>query len=287
MKNFNYEKAYFVQALPAFRNFNPKQKETHNKLLPLVKDLTQQRDLNIPVSDEMKNILSGLTCQEIAGLSRASYFVGHWKPGFTKPVFENSVGESWKVANVCDQILRERLAPLPHNILIYEGKFRVTFSNPDCWLWDEFGLATEKNLKIFKTSYKLHQLSFGENMLYDSAKKLAEICGDLWGNVDEAPTNPDYENFLRLKKENDLLKLKKRHTDKLKAIEKDIENSKIELKAFNWFIKNGIKEEYIDNCIYYSHTGRFCFGWRNPLTEKEKSELQGLLCEFNFDYDFK
>jgi hypothetical protein len=284
VKNFDYEKAYFVQALPAFNNFNPAQKEAFEKLLPLVKDLQQERiSLNIPVSDKMKSMLDKLTCLEIAELSRASYFVGHWKPGLTEKIFNNSAGESWKVANVCDQVLRVRLSPLPHNILIHEGKFRVTFSNPDCWLWDEFALATEKNLEIFKTC----GLRFGEDTLDESAKKLAEMCGDLWPDVDDMPTNPDYDHFLELKKENDLLKLKERHTDKLKQIERDIESSKIELKAFTWLIENGIKEEYIDNCIYYTRTGRFCFGWREKLTEKEKEELQGLLCKFKFDYDFK
>jgi len=283
MREFNYEKAYFTQALTSYRKLSEKQADVIGKLLPLVKDLSQQKDLSIPVSDEMKNILADLTCQEIAEISRTIYFIGHWKPGFVKPLFTNSSGESWKVANVCDQILRARFSPLPHNIQIHEGKFRVTFSNPDCWLWDEFGLATEKNLEIFKTC----GLGFGENSIENSAKVLIIQCGDLWPDVDDMPTNPDYDNFLKLKRENDLVKLKNRHADKLAKIQKDIEDSKVELKAFTWLIKNGIKEEYIDNCIYYSHTGRFCFGWREKLTEKEKRELEGALCEFGFDYDFK
>jgi len=36
MKNFDYEKAYFVQALPAYQNFNQSQKEAHGKLLPMI-----------------------------------------------------------------------------------------------------------------------------------------------------------------------------------------------------------------------------------------------------------
>ncbi|MFA5346541.1 MAG: hypothetical protein WC294_00220 [Methanoregula sp.] len=296
MKNFDYEKAYFVQALPAFRGFNQAQKTAHDKLLPLVKDLTQQRvTLNIPVSDEMTSILSVLSCQEIAELSRASYFVGHWKPGHVDPLFENSAGESWKISNVCDQILRSRFLPysndadqsnplqLPHNIQIHEGKFRVTFSNKNCWLWAEFGLATERNLTIFKTC----GLSFGENSIENGAKVLAIMCGDLWEDVDEMPGNREYDDFLTLKKAEALENLKKRHAVRLANIAKGIENSKIELAAFTWLIENGIKAEYIENCIYYSHTGRFCFGWRNPLTEAEKAELKGALCEFMFDYDFK
>lgn len=71
------------------------------------------------------------------------------------------------------------------------------------------------------------------------------------------------------------------------SIEKDIENSKIELAAFTWLIKNGIDERYIENCIYYDHTGRFAFGWREKLSDKEKAELKELLVRFAYDYDLK
>jgi hypothetical protein len=284
MKNFDYEKAFFVQALPAFNSLKQAQKNAHRSLLPLVKDLQQQQvSLNIPVSDEMKTIFNLLSCQDIAELSRASYFVGHWKPGVVAPIFTNTAGESWKISNVCDQLLRERLSPLPHNIQIHEGKLRVTSSSQDCWMWVEFGLATEKNLDIFRNC----ALPFGEMTLEGSAKTLAAMCGDLWGDVDDMQGNREYDDFLLLKKDQYFEKLKKRHADKLKSIEKATESSKIELAAFTWLIQNGIREEYIENCIFYSHTGRFCFGWRNPLTEKEKDELKGLLCEFLFDYDFE
>ena len=43
----------------------------------------------------------------------------------------------------------------------------------------------------------------------------------------------------------------------------------------------------IDNCIYYSHTGRFGFGWREPVGQAVYSALVDVLCEFPFDYDIK
>lgn len=264
MKSFNYEKAYFTQVLPAYQNMNVNQKNAHDALRPMVKDLTQRKgDLCIPVSDKIKEILSVLTCQEIAEMARAS-------------------GESWKIANVCDQVLRERLAPLPYNIQIYEGKLRVTFSSKDCWLWNEFGLATEKNLDIFKNC----KLRFNEDTIDESAKKLSDMCGDLWPDVDSIPDNEDYANFLKRKNEHKIIKLKERHADKLKKIEKDIENSKIELKAFTWMIENGLGE-YIDNCIYYDHENCFCFGWRDKLTDKEKDAIREMLHGFQFTYMFK
>lgn len=282
MKNFDYEKAYFVQALPALNGLNEKQKEAHRLLCSLVGDLNQGEDLNIPLTDEMKEILEPLTCHEIAELSRCSYFVGHWKPGHVAPVFENSKGQSWKVTNICDQVLRSTLQT-PHNVLIHEGAFRVTFSSKACWMWDEFGLATERNLEIFKTC----GLPFGESTIMSSAKKLTDLCGDLWGDVDEMPGNGEYNAFLLLKKEKALDDLKKKQAKRLADIEKDIENSKVELAAFQWLIEHNIPEYFIDNCIYYAHTGKFCFGWRRRMDEKEKESLPGLLVGFPYAWEIK
>lgn len=64
----------------------------------------------------------------------------------------------------------------------------------------------------------------------------------------------------------------------------ETENAKIEHDGLIWLLDNGAN---IDNVIYYSHTGRFCFGWRNPLSDSVKSKLLDLLCEFPFDYDIK
>lgn len=79
MKDFDYEKAYCVQALPAFEGLNKRQKALHSKLILLVGELSQGRDLNIPISTEIEEVIDRaiLNCKELAELSRASYFVGH------------------------------------------------------------------------------------------------------------------------------------------------------------------------------------------------------------------
>lgn len=67
-------------------------------------------------------------------------------------------------------------------------------------------------------------------------------------------------------------------------IEKKREAAETEYQAFKWLIEH---DQDVKNVIYYNHTGRFCFGWREPLTEAEKSRLLDVLCEFPFDYDLK
>lgn len=283
--NFNYQKAYCVHAVPAFNNLSSRARKVHTKLLPLVGDSQQGRDLNIPLNDEIRAIFDKLTTKEIAEMSRASYFVGHWYPSLLPRLFDNKKGESWKVTNCADQILRKRLAPLPRNIKIHDGKLRVTYSNKDCWMWKEFALATEKNLKTFKES----KLPFGETTLDKSAKKLAEHIGDLWPDVDSVEDNDLYLEFIMLHNkyidDKNRAKVSALLPDAEKSAKREIEQAKIKTKAYTWLLDNGFAD--LDNVIFYGHTQRFCFGWQRKLSDAEKSALLDALCEFPFDYDIK
>jgi len=70
-----------------------------------------------------------------------------------------------------------------------------------------------------------------------------------------------------------------------KKANETIQEAKIKTKAFTWLLDHEMN--IIDNVIFYTHTQRFCFGWRNPLTADEKSKLLDILSEFPFDYDLK
>ncbi len=63
-----------------------------------------------------------------------------------------------------------------------------------------------------------------------------------------------------------------------------IANAKTERDGLLWLLDHGINT---DNVIYYAHTGRFCFGWRKPLSQGEYSALVEKTTEFLFDYDIK
>lgn len=51
-----------------------------------------------------------------------------------------------------------------------------------------------------------------------------------------------------------------------------------------WLLDHDIN---IENCIYYSHTRMFSFGWRQPVSESVKSALLDVLTEFPFAYEIK
>lgn len=61
-------------------------------------------------------------------------------------------------------------------------------------------------------------------------------------------------------------------------------NASTEYHGMLWLLDHGLRT---DNVIYYNHTGRFCFGWRTPLSGELLSRTLDILAEFPFDYDIK
>jgi hypothetical protein len=68
-----------------------------------------------------------------------------------------------------------------------------------------------------------------------------------------------------------------------------IQRAHIETNALTWLMDRGFLE--IENVIYYKHTGRFGFGWRNALSPDQCSDLLDILCAqgdaFPYHYDVK
>lgn len=66
--------------------------------------------------------------------------------------------------------------------------------------------------------------------------------------------------------------------------EKAIEEAETKKAGFLWLMDNGVS---IDNCIYYSHTKKFSFGWRNPVSDSVRDRLLEIISEFPFPYEIK
>jgi len=59
----------------------------------------------------------------------------------------------------------------------------------------------------------------------------------------------------------------------------------MEYKGFKWLLDRHINTE---DCIFYSHSREFCFGWRgNGLSKSVKDELLKKLEGFPFPYEIK
>lgn len=94
------------------------------------------------------------------------------------------------------------------------------------------------------------------------------------------------EGQTNIAKEKQEKKLAELHAD----YEKTVRLAKLERDGFLWFIEQGIP---VDNCIFYNHTERFCFGWRNrnqaqkSFTGAAREALLAKLarCPFNYDVE--
>ena len=75
----------------------------------------------------------------------------------------------------------------------------------------------------------------------------------------------------------------KRTKEKLRL---DKLNAEIEHNGKMWLIDNGLYD-YLDNVIFYNHSGLFCFGWRESLRFQEEQKLKGLLETFPYAYEIK
>lgn len=69
-----------------------------------------------------------------------------------------------------------------------------------------------------------------------------------------------------------------------KTYKRRIETAATEWRGFTWLLDHEI---LTNNCIYYSHTNKFCFGWRSPLDENVARQLESDLRGFPFVYEMK
>jgi hypothetical protein len=82
--------------------------------------------------------------------------------------------------------------------------------------------------------------------------------------------------------ERDKRRIAKARADVLDKYAKATSNATTERDGMLWLMDNGIRT---DNVIYYTHTGRFGFGWRTPYSGELLSILLDKISEFPFEYD--
>lgn len=79
-------------------------------------------------------------------------------------------------------------------------------------------------------------------------------------------------------------KLRKHRASLIANHAKTVENSEIEMTGMLWIMDQGLSTE---NCIYYSHTKVFTFGWRNPVSKEERKAIDTAMQGFKFNYEVK
>ncbi len=64
------------------------------------------------------------------------------------------------------------------------------------------------------------------------------------------------------------------YAQKVEKLERKRANLGLELRLMESLSAAGVAWHILDNLIYYDHTGKFCFGWKSPLTAAEAEELR-------------
>lgn len=66
--------------------------------------------------------------------------------------------------------------------------------------------------------------------------------------------------------------------------EKDSRLARTEYEGRIWLLDHGVN---LENCIFYTHTGRFGFGWRTPYGAKAAQAMREALAGFPFAFDIQ
>lgn len=82
--------------------------------------------------------------------------------------------------------------------------------------------------------------------------------------------------------EADKARIAKARASLLADYDATIRNATTKRDAMLWLMDRGIKT---DNVIFYSHTGRFSFGWRTKLDADTAAALLAVISEFSWPYD--
>jgi hypothetical protein len=69
------------------------------------------------------------------------------------------------------------------------------------------------------------------------------------------------------------LKIEKQIQTKFNMLDQKLKDAKLETEFLRECVDRGVGIRHLDNMIFYSHTQRFCFGWRRAIPEAEKASI--------------
>lgn len=296
---FDYETAWQELALPAYKQLPSAALVLIEEVGIVADNLHQDKNCDMIWPDDggkLRELFNRLDSATLANAARVSYFYSHWRPGTSIAGNAPKVPGGWKFANYADQVLRARfnVGRSVNNgvgLMICDGTFRVAYSSRDSWQWEEVGIATEDGHK------KAAELAADLRRMVSAYSSIEERDSAAWKFFEELKATKALSDWdtSRFMIEESLLELRRVERmpkpDKAKLIaeiesdfERTVARERTERDGKLWLVNNNIPT---GNAIFYSHTGQWCFGWRNPITEPARSELLAKLANFPFSYELK
>ena len=306
-KTFDYETAWLEVALSAFKRLSGAVHLALAETVSAAGALSQLSDCSMPWPEDggkLRALFDRIDSAELAIASQTIHNYGHWWPG--APLTDGApdlpgreIGGHWKFSHYADQVLRERAA-LPARgaggrergwgFAVHEGMIRLTWSDARSWHSREIAPATPEGLE------QASQIRARIQAVIDSEQPDRRCTNDR-GNIRyremEKIARPDKGTDLYMIDEAGLsarkaARMPEPDRDKLKAEkiadrDKTIRIAEVQCKGYCWLIDHKFPTE---NAIFYSHTGRWAFGWRREIPADLKSRMLDQLSEFPGEYDF-
>lgn len=299
-KTFDYARAWSERARPAYEALTQNLRDLVARVATEAGDLAQLSDCSMPWPEgsNLAQAFDKIPAEWLSQAAEAVHDYGHWFPVGPRSVGAEVLpaGASWKFSHYADQSLRARLG-LPTrgddgrsrgvSFAIHEGRIRLCYSSKDSWMWVELFLATETGLTEAKqvagrvrSAVAAGKTSIDQdNIAYTEIEALRATYPSLADQymIDEADLSARHAAERPAPD-------RKRQADKIRhEAELAIDAIKVKRDGELWLLDHGFDAE---NAIYYSHTGRWAFGWRKLIPDGLRSRMLDHLSEFPFDYDF-
>jgi len=306
---FDYRRAWHEVAKPAYESLPANLRDLLDYTAKATAGVHQSADLSMPWPDmdseyrDLRERFDKTPAEWLSQAAAAIYFVGHWYPADGDIAIPGrQAGAHWKFSHYADQSLRARLGIATNDgfgvsLQIIEGSIRICYSSREMWTWHEVSPATEGG--------KTHALNLaselrGRTLLSKTSQERDHVAWifmealkddrsgwlpGTWGaRFDISAYMVDESEIVSIGARLDAPELSTIRARIIKHADGKIAALIAERGGKLWLVDRGFN---VDNVIYYGHTGRFCFGWRDPLTDDAISRWLDVLAEFPYAYDLK
>lgn len=316
MKTFDYAAAWYRVAKPAYESLPQNVRDLLARVATECTETHQLPDCSMPWPDpavsDLRAAFDKVPAEYLALGSRVIYSVGHWYPrSGSLDLPGRQHGAHWKFSHYADQSLRDRLSlgtgDYPGlTCRVHEGAIRLCYQSRDMWTWIEVAPATANGLAYTnklrndiastlpaegKTSAARDKRDSAAYRAFEALrddhagfKDTGSVCWEPLTDtarfmVEEGDQEPEPGDSERAQ-----LQASKAREDVVQSTARKIRDLETERDGILWFMDRGIPTE---NLIYYSHTGIFTFGWRQPVGPALLSRILDVISEFGRPYAIK
>lgn len=306
MKEFDFAAAWREMARPLYDALPLTIHDLIRESATHAAGLRQGNDLTMPwPSDDFRAAFAALPSDVLASAARTVHSAGHWYPtGGDLEIPGRQHGNHWKFSHYCDQTLRARFGLTRETqrgigLAILEGEVRITWGSGEAWYWQPIGLATDARIADVRANlvpwFDLQIKRAGDGRgrtsreKRDSAAYAAMEAIKAGTAPGSAPDGDGWQTDRYMVEKTERVPppadLARERADLIASRDRKMYELHANFDRMIALLDRGISTE---NAIYYPHTDRVCFGWRDKLTPAAVAALLDKLgAEYPYEYEIK